>query len=340
MKHDIAPLVPHGAAFYKADGNLAKPRRFVFLVCPSFTLLAFASALDPLRIANQLSQQPLYDWTVRSLDGTAPPSSTGVAVHVDGPLGEVPRDDTLVVCGGNRPEFLAAPRFVSAVNRHARHGGTVVGLCTGAFALAKAGLLESRSFTLHWENQPGFCEAFPNLAPSANKFEIDGPVITCGGGAASTDLMLDLIERDHGKRFAAMVSDMCLRRVGIGSDLPQRSSISAIVQKRNPLLSAVVDLMSRHLEDPLSMSALSIKTGYSRRHLERLFTEAIGQTPARYYLSLRLDHARSLLTSTNLSLSEVTSACGFACKSHFAKAFTRRFGVPPGRTVKAARSKA
>lgn len=313
MQHAKEPLIPHGSAFFGLSGGKPQTTRFSFLLCPSFTFLAFASALEPLRIANQLSQQPLFQWSTLSLDRAAVPSSSGVEVHVDGGLDGISIGDLLVVCAGNAPFEAAQPAVISAVNRHARHGGTVVGLCTGAVALASAGLLVGRRFTLHWENQPGFRETWPDLAPTSNKYEIDGRVITCGGGAAATDLMLDLIGREYGTNFAAMVSDMCLRRVGIGSDLPQRSPLAAIIQTRSPLLAAVVDLMSMNLEDPFTMQALSKKTGYSRRHMERLFNDTIGTTPARFYLGLRLDHARSLLASTHLSLSEVATACGFTC---------------------------
>lgn len=325
------PLIPPGAAFFSVTGNPGGTGRFAFLLCPSFTFLAFASALEPLRIANQLSQRPLFAWSTLSRDGAAVPSSSGVAVAVDGGPADIARDDVLVVCSGNMPDEAAHPAILAAVNRHARHGGTVIGLCTGAVALAAAGLLSGRRFTLHWENQPGFREAWPDLAPTANKYEIDGRIITCGGGAAATDLMLDLIARDHGTDFAAMVSDMCLRRVNIGTDPAQRSSIAAVVQSRNPVLVRIVALMRQNLEEPLSMDALAERAGYSRRHMERLFRVNTGQTPAEFYRNLRLDHGRALLAGTDLTLSEVTAATGFECKAHFAKLFTRRFGMPPGR---------
>ncbi|THD82336.1 GlxA family transcriptional regulator [Aliigemmobacter aestuarii] len=331
MQVEKQPLIPHGAAFFQTSNREARTRHFAFLLCPSFTLLAFASALEPLRIANQLSQRPLYDWTTRSADGAPVISSCGVSVGVDGPQADLDRDVILMVCAGNRPEAAGARAVVSAVTRHFRHGGRIGGLCTGPIALARAGLLKGRRFTLHWENQPAFRENFPDLDPSENKFEIDDRVLTCGGGAAATDMMLEVIAQEHGEAFAAMVSDMCLRRVSVGRDLPQRSPISAVAQTRNPGLAAIVELMKRHREDPLSMDELAERVGYSRRHVERLFLSTLGQPPARFYLNLRLDHARNLLASTDLSLAEVAAACGFSSTSHFSKSFVRRFGTPPSR---------
>ena len=325
------PLIPQGAAFFQVAEGTAPLRRFHFLLCPSFTLLAFSAAIDALRIANQLSQRALYDWRILSVDGGPVVSSSGVSVNVDASLADNGREDVLLICAGNDPAAPEEAAVVNAALRHYRHGGVIGGLCTGPIALARAGLLRGRRFTLHWENQPAFQEAFPDLTPSENRFEIDDRVLTCGGGAAAADLMLDVIARDQGEGFAAMVSDMCLRKVSIGRDLTQRSPISAVIQTRNPGLVAIVELMKRNRETPLTLEELAERIGYSRRHIERLFKLTLGQSPAGFYRNLRLDHGRNLLATTDMSLHEVAAACGFESKSHFSKSFAKRFGVPPSR---------
>lgn len=322
-------LVPEGAAFYPVAGG--PTRSYAFLLLPEFTLLAFSSALDPLRIANQVSQKPLYRWQVLSADGAPVASSSGVSVLPDAALGDLDRDTTLLVCAGNPGGADPDARSLAAVQRHHRHGGRVGGICTGAIALARAGLLAGRRFTLHWENQPAFRERFAGLEPTPHKFEQDGRVLTCGGGAAATDLMLAIIAADHGRDFAAIVSDMCLRRVPPGEDALQRSSVAVVLETRNPGLIALVRRMQDRIEDPLSIEDLAAGAGYSRRHLERMFQRSLGQTPARFYLNLRLDHGRSLLADTDLPLAEVAVAAGFADKGHFAKAFRARFGCAPSR---------
>jgi AraC family transcriptional regulator, carnitine catabolism transcriptional activator len=332
MNNVRTPLVPNGAAYFRVDTEASGATRFVFLLCPSFTLLAMASAIEPLRIANQLSQRALYDWRTWSIDGRPVPSSCGLSVEVDEALAvDRTRDDILMVCAGNVPSNATAKEVVDVIRMHHRHGGWVGGICTGPFALAKAGLLEKCSFTLHWENQPAFRESFPSIEPTVNKYEIDNKVLTCSGGTASADMMIDLIGRDHGAAFAAIVSDMCLRRVPVGKDLHQRSAVAAVAQVRNPGLSAIVDLMHRNREEPLSMDELAERVGYSRRHIERLFDQSLSVTPARFYRNLRLDYARNLLASTEMSLSEVAAACGFETKSHFSKCFIKRFGCAPSR---------
>lgn len=323
-------LIPSGAAYFPVASPGAT-RKYAFLVVPGFTLLAFSSAVDTLRIANQLSQKPLYHWQILSRDAAPVASSSGVPVVVDAALQDLDRDTGLFICAGNDIEAPAEARVIAAVQRHHRFGGMVGGICTGAITLARAGLLQAGRFTLHWENQPAFMERFPDLTPTDSQFEIDDRVVTCGGGAAATDMILSIIARDFGAEFAAAVSDMCLRHVMIGTERSQRSSLGAVTHSRNPALLAIVRLMSEHLEDILAMDALAAAAGYSRRHIERLFKSALGVTPAGYYRKLRLDHARNLLSSTDMSLSEIAVATGFESTSYLSKAFRAQFGCPPSR---------
>lgn len=327
MSHD-EPLVPRGAAFFPVPEPGAT-RNYAFVLVPGFTLLAFSSAVEPLRIANQLSQHPLYHWRVLSASGQAVASSAGIPVGVDGRFDQQDKATRLFVCAGNPQMAASDPTIVTLVQRHHRFGGSVGGICTGAIALARAGLLERRRFTLHWENQPGFEETFPELVPTLNRFEADDRLLTCGGGAASTDMMISLIAEDYGAAFAAMVSEMCLRTVMSGVSTEQRSSLAALMSSRNPVLVATVNLMTRNMDEPLSMRELAQAAGYSRRHLERLFRDAVGKTPGDFYRGLRLDRGRNLLSTTDLTLMEISIACGFSTVSHFSKSFRARFGTSP-----------
>jgi AraC family carnitine catabolism transcriptional activator len=325
---DFAPVVPKGAAYYPAQ-NPRPTRSYAFILVPGFTLLAFSSAVEPLRIANQLSQQPLYRWRVLSETGDPVSCSADIPMGANGKIEVTDKNTSLFVCAGNPAMAATSPAIVGAVARHYRFGGVVGGICTGGFALAKAGLVSDRRFTVHWENQPGLIETFPGYIPSDNRYEIDGRIVTCGGGAASTDMMLSIIAADHGGDFAAMVSEMCLRPLMPDVDQHQRSSLAALMSSRNPVLIATVTLMNRHIDDPLPMDELAEAAGYSRRHLERLFRDATGQTPGDFYRNLRLDRGRNLLTTTELSLQEIAMACGFGSVSHFSKSFKARYGTTP-----------
>lgn len=153
-------LVPAGAFSYPVE-KPQQTRWFGFLLLPQFTLLAFSAALDPLRIANQLAQKALYGWLVYSVNGDAVSSSSGIDIGVHAGLSDLKPNTYLFVCSGNNGNNATSDTVLGQLRRHARFGGKVGGVCTGAATLARAGLLAGKKFTLHWENQPGFCEAFP-----------------------------------------------------------------------------------------------------------------------------------------------------------------------------------
>jgi transcriptional regulator GlxA family with amidase domain len=321
-------IVPKGAYCFPVDR--CKPTKHLgFLLLPEFTLLAFGAALDPLRVANQLAQQPLYHWTVFSETGEAVVSSSGVEVAVTSALENIPKDLRLLVCSGNQGVGAASEKTVATLRRHARFGGKLGGICTGAATLARAGLLKDQSFTLHWENQPGFVEKFPTLAPTANRFEIDGDFWTCGGGAAAAEMMLAIIQRDYGRDFAVVVSDMCLNGGDFEARTTQRSSFAYALSTRHPKLIQVIKTMHQFIEEPLSLDELSLQTKMSRRQIERHFRQFLNESPMTTYRNLRLDRARSLLIETEITVTEVAAACGFNSTGVFSRHYRARFGISP-----------
>lgn len=323
-----AAVIPVSAAFHAVEPR-AQPTHFVFILLPRFTFLAFASALDPLRIANQLAQRPLYRWTILSEDGAPVESSSGISVNVDGRLGSLPQGSQVFVCSGIVTRNPARADTVAAIRRHAQHGGRVGGICTGAVTLARAGLLKGKRVTLHWENQPAFEEEFPDILTTGSLYEIDGKIVTCSGGSAAVDMMIGFISEDYGARFGAKVGEMCLRANSRVPDARQRSSVSNQIGWRNPRLSAAIRLMSENIEDALTLDEIAAAVGSSRRQLERLFSNHLGTTPSKHYRDLRLDHARGLLRETDLSVTETAVASGFSSIGVFYKSFRRRFGKSP-----------
>lgn len=321
-------LVPAGAFTYPVTAP--NPTRwFAFLLLPGFTLHAFSAALDPLRIANQLAQKPLYGWQVLSETGGAVSSSSGIDIGVHAALSDVATDTYLFVCSGNNGTKVASQGVLASIRRHARFGGKAGGICTGAATLARAGLLEGRTFTLHWENQPGFVETFPQLEPSRHRVERDGDLLTCGGGVAATEMMVSVIARDYGEDFAIAVSDMCLNGPDIGTRREQRSSIAKAISSRNPRVLSVLRMMYENIEFPLSLGELAEHAGISRRQLERQFKLLLGEAPAETYRNIRLDRGRTLLMETDLSVMDVSVAAGFNSSSVFSRHFKERYGETP-----------
>ncbi len=321
-------VIPDGAFSYPVR-RTDETRWFSFLLLEGFTLLAFSSALDPLRIANQLAREPLYGWQVVSQDGASVPSSSGLSLEVHGPLTEVDDSALLFVCSGNQGLHVASENTIAELRRRARFGGQHGGICTGATTLARAGLLQGKRFTLHWENQPGFVEAFPSLTPTRNRFERDAGLLTCGGGSAATEMMLSLIAQDYGTEFAILVADMCLNDPDLNGRRDQRSSIATAVDSRNPKLLQVVRDMYAHIEDPLPLEELAQGANVSRRQMERLFRQMMGEPPASVYRNIRLEKGRSLLMETDMSVMEVAIASGFSSANVFTRHFKTRYGETP-----------
>lgn len=322
-------FVPRGAASYPV-GYDGPPRDFYFLLLPKLTLLAFSAALEPLRIANQVTGQELYRWYVMTDDGAPVRCSCGVLLTPDSGLRDVPRGAHAFICAGVEPGTHDSTAVNAWIGRQKAHGAQIGGICTGAFALARAGLLEGRRFTLHWENQPAFTERFLDLMPTGRLFENDEGLLTCGGGSAATDMMLELIETDHGADLATIVADMCIHLRSATRDAPQRSVQSQGLSSRNPHLIAAIELMGNHLESPLDVASIAEHVGLSRRQLERLFRQHTDLSPAQVYMDLRISRAHALLNETAMSVAEIAAATGFASSSQLAGRFRQRYGSPPG----------
>lgn len=308
-----------------------RPERYVFLLLENFTLIAFAGAIEPLRLANRMAERRLYEWEVVSGSGGPVAASNGVVVEVDGGLGEVGREATILVVGGLNVKAATTRPVLTWLRREARKGLALGALCTGAQALAEAGLLDGRRCTIHWENRDSFEEDFPEVALTQNIFVIDRDRYTAAGGAASTDLMLKLIARRHGAELANLVADQMIHTAIRSDKDAQRLSIPTRIGVRHPKLATVIHRMEEHIEDPVSPVTLAADVGLSTRQLERLFRRYLDRSPKRYYMELRLAKARNLLLQTDMSVINVALACGFTSPSHFSKCYRLLYQTTPYR---------
>lgn len=308
-----------------------RTRRFIFLLLDRFTMMAFASALEPLRLANQVSGQKLYDWKLASEDGQDVTCSNGTVIRVDMGLAEVTRDDTVLVCGGIDVAEATTKPVLNWLRREARRGAAVGGVCTGAWAVAKAGLLDGKRATIHWENQDSFAEDFEAVKLTKSVFVIDGNRLTTAGGTASIDLMLKLVARDHGEGLANTVADQLIYNSIRTDQDTQRLSIPTRIGVRHPKLAQVIGRMEGNIEEPISPAKLAEEVGMSTRQLERLFRRYLNRSPKRYYMEIRLQKARNLLMQTEMSVINVALACGFASPSHFSKCYRAHYQTTPYR---------
>ena len=308
-----------------------KPRRFVFVLMENFTMLCFAAAVESLRIANRTAGKELYSWTIVSEDGEEATCSNGCTFRVDGNLIELDRDDTIMLCGGVDVQKATTKRILNWIRRESRRGVTIAGLCTAGYTLAKAGLLDGKKATIHWENQDSFSEEFEEVELTKSVFVVDGNRITTAGGTASIDLMIKLIADDHGEDLANAVADILIYSSIRTDQDTQRLSIPTRIGVRHPKLSRVIQMMEQNIEDPISPAILAKDVGMSTRQLERLFRRYLSRSPKRYYMELRLQKARNLLMQTDMTVITVALACGFASPSHFSKCYRSHYNTTPYR---------
>jgi len=326
----------------RSEGELerwdaAAPRlsdRFVFILLPNFSMMAFTSAIEPLRIANRLMGRELYRWhivakqagTVRASNGCVVLADQGIA---DIDIGPGPNVPTILVVSGIGAEHVSDRELFGWLRRADRSGAIIGGLCTGAHILARAGLLSGHRCTIHWENLPGFMEEFPDIDVAADLFEVDQKRVTCSGGTAPLDLMLHLIARKHGQELATKISEQCLLdRIRQPHD-HQRMPYRVRLGIHHPKLISAIEMMEANVEEPLDQEMLARYVGLSRRQLERLFRKHLGRTPAQYYLELRLERARHLLYQTTMPIMNIAFACGFVSASHFSTCYRQMYGKTP-----------
>jgi transcriptional regulator GlxA family with amidase domain len=318
---------------------LADPHRFGFLLIDDFSLMSFASAVEPLRAANILAGRKLYDWCYISTAADAIVASNGLSVTSDYTIDDRIEYDTVLVCAGGNPTSFDDARTLAWLRRLARSGCAVGGVSGAPYILAKAGILDGYRCTIHWEHLPAFTEAFPDLIPTRTLFEIDRGRLTCGGGVAAMDMMHEIIRRDHGQSLAARVSDWYLQTAVRFGDSSQRMSLQERIGTNNPRLISAIGTMERQLASPLSRQELAKIACVSIRQLERLFATHLGVSIDQHYMSLRLARARALLRQTSLPILHIGAECGFSNASHFAKVYRLAFGKPPSKDRVSAKNK-
>lgn len=258
-------------------------------------------------------------------------ASNGVTFQLDGDLSELSRDDMLMICGGLDVAQASNKKILNWIRREARRGVTVAGICTAGWTLARAGLLDGKKATIHWENQDSFSEEFDQVELTKSVFVIDGNRITTAGGTSSIDLLLKLIADDHGEDLASAVADQLVYSSIRTDQDTQRLSVPTRIGVRHPKLGRVIQEMEANIEEPISPSILARDVDMSTRQLERLFRRYLNRSPKRYYMELRLQKARNLLMQTDMSVINVALACGFTSPSHFSKCYRAQYQTTPYR---------
>ena len=301
----------------------SESRRFDILLFERFSNHCLANTVEPLRAANELASGDLYSWRYLTLDGHSVRSSSGLSVEPEAALRDGSRGDYLLLLPSYGFRQLATPACQSALRAVASNYRTLIGLDTGGWLLAEAGLMSGRRATIHWHELDGFAERFPDVQALRDRFVIDGDRITCGGAMATFDLVTRLIADHHGEALRLEVDHMFMHEGTVGH------APGAWPTARSGPVQRAVGLMRDHLEEPMPVEAIARQTRRTQRVLEQLFRRELGASPRTVYRRIRLLTARKLVDETALPVSEIAVRCGYADPSAMTRAFKAEFGMAP-----------
>lgn len=304
-------------------------QHFIFALIEEFTHLAFSCAVEPLRIANLISGKELYRWSFASANGQTATSSNGAVTLVHHQFGNLPRCNRLFVLSGINMRHQDISSLLAALRRERSRGTQIGALCSGAYILAKAGFLDGMQAAIHWDYHDSFMEEFPDVNLVRNVFVADAKFITASGGTATADLMLHLIERDHGYDLSVTVADQMVYNAVRDATAAQRVSLQSRNGIRNNHLAKAIEIMRTRIDDPISSSAIAHDLGISTRQLERLFGRYLNASPKKYYMEMRLERARHLLLQSEAAVTKVALACGFENFGNFSRLYRAAYGMSP-----------
>ena len=320
--------------FQRIATQNSRPLDFVFFLLPGFPIYGLIPALESLRIANQNAGLNLFRWRLSGERAPFVSSGNGMALKVDGHIRNESLPDFVMIFAGNEPPQNLSAATLAWLRRAHKAKKFVVGIDTGVFAMAEAGLLQDRLATLHWEALPLFRECYPDVQTTEKLYHIDGNIVSCAGGIAVLDMMLEIIRVCHGDILAQVVANGFVYASWRSADDQQRtpgrefSPPPGNIHSSN-ILSVILQTMEKHVDSPLSVSLLAERFHMSRRTLERLFRAKIGDSVARYYMKLRIDMARDFLFYSDMDILSVSIACGFSSQSSFSRAFKKLIGMTP-----------
>ncbi|WP_327109126.1 GlxA family transcriptional regulator [Nonomuraea glycinis] len=309
-------------------------RRVIVVGYDAAQLLDIACVTSALESANWHGAAPCYEVRLATPGGR--PIVTDSALTLQGQVtlervtGVI---DTLIVSGGIGCENAAAdPSIVAHVRRLARQSRRVASVCTGAYVLAAAGLLDGRRATTHWQWARRLATLHPKVRVDADPIFIrDGEVATSAGVTAALDLTLAFIEEDNGVELSRTVARGLVTYLQRPGNQAQMSMFVSAPPASNSLIKRTVEHITGHLDADLSTPALAAGAGVSERHLTRLFLKHLGQTPGRYVRQARTEAAAHLLASTSLPMAAVAARCGFGTAETLRQAFVDRYGIAPSR---------
>ena len=292
------------------------PTQISILLFDRFSNHCLANVLEPLRAANDLSSQQVFEWNIVVLGEQRVRSSSGLRLEADAQLADM-RGDILMVMPSYG--FLTHANVTSsrALRAAARRFDILAGLDTGSWLLAEAGLLDDYRATIHWDELDRFSERFSDIDVQKEAVIYDRDRITCGGASTAFALAMQMIEKQHGAALRLRVEHLFS---GAYAQRPVR---------RGGIAARAVDLMRAHIEEPLPIAQLAQQLGRSQKHLEQQMLARLGAAPQVIYRRIRLERARQLSLDTTISVAEISVRCGYQDASAMTRAFRSEYGTTP-----------
>ncbi len=305
------------------------PYNIGFLLIDGFALMSFSAVVEPLRAANLISKQTLYEIDYYSVEKKYAVSSSQAIIESTKTLNELSHLDLLFVVAGSGSTSYKSNKINKHLKQLANQGIMLGGVSGGPVILARAGVLKNRRFTVHWEHASEMAELFPELVIERTLYVKDRDRYTCAGGVAPLDMMNAIITEHHGNDFAQRVSDWFIHTEIRPSASPQRSGLAERYPTATHTMILAIEAMRNHIADPLDLDQLAKISEVSTRQLNRLFKEKMNSRTMDFYRQLRLNTARKLLKQSSMKIIDIAQATGFVSAAHFSTAFNKQFGNTP-----------
>ncbi|MFT5505150.1 MAG: transcriptional regulator GlxA family with amidase domain [Gammaproteobacteria bacterium] len=303
--------------------------RVVVLVVPETSMMSLASTLDPMRAANRIASQKVFDWKISTLDGRDALLSCGITVQPDIAFNEACEGDLLIIVAGFNQYSLVTRKDLKTINLVRRKFTAIAGIEAGSWILARCGLLDNKSATTHWEDLEDFQNQFPKVKLKPDRFVVDGMVFTTGGASPTFDFMLHLIRMRYGYPLAIEVSSAFIYD-GVHQSSDTQSQVSlGWLETAEPRVASAIRIMEQHIEEPMLVRDIADQVAISVRMLEYLFLQIMKVSPAAYYRRLRLQMARRLVVDTHLQLQVIAIRAGFNSLSAFSRMFRHYYQQSP-----------
>lgn len=303
-----------------------------FLIFPGFPMACLTSMIEPLRAANEIADCQAFAWQIISETGAGIGSSAQVVFEPDAKLSDSNGIDYLFLLSSPTSNFTDRKASEGHVRRLVRHGVAIGGVSGGVFPLARSGLMDGHPVSVHWCYAAAFAQEFPDMTMRDDVIVFDHPRYTVSGAAAAFDLMLSFIDDRLGADTATEVACWFQHPVVRGAGVPQKTPTFHQDSTADMLPDSVaraVALLGRHVADPIAMEQVADNVGVSPRQLERQFKKATGQSPSRYFRTLRMKAARQLVLFSRETMPRVAVAVGYETLPPLMRHYREEFGITP-----------